>query len=169
MGTGMKNCIPKFWERERESKKHSQLLGTGTGMKNSFPNFGNGNRRPVFPKMVGNGNSRSPLFQMRKTMLCWIFTQPTATESQEPPWIWSKSNWQNSILTNQPNHLEQHPILQSLIWGIACCAGANSLTLLLVYFHFKIPLSQSLSPISPSCNLLIQFPNPCFHECVFKN
>ena len=30
-------------------------------MKNSFPNFGNGNRRPVFPKMVGNGNSRSPL------------------------------------------------------------------------------------------------------------
>ena len=30
-------------------------------MKNSFPNFGNRNRRPVFPKMVGNGNSRSPL------------------------------------------------------------------------------------------------------------
>ena len=60
-GTGMENCIPKFWERERESKKHSQLLGTGTGIKNSFPNFGNGNRRLVFPKMVGNGNSRSPL------------------------------------------------------------------------------------------------------------
>ena len=30
-------------------------------MKNSFPNFGNGNGRPVFPGMVGNGNSRSPL------------------------------------------------------------------------------------------------------------
>ena len=58
-GTGMENCIPKFWERE--SKKHSQLLGTGTGMKNSFPNVGNGNRRPVFQKMVGNGNFRSSL------------------------------------------------------------------------------------------------------------
>ena len=30
MGTGMENCIPKFWERERESKK-------------AFPTFGNGN------------------------------------------------------------------------------------------------------------------------------
>ena len=30
-------------------------------MKKSFPNFGNGNGRPVFPGMVGNGNSRSPL------------------------------------------------------------------------------------------------------------
>ena len=30
-------------------------------MKNSFPNFGNGNGRLVFPGMVGNGNSRSPL------------------------------------------------------------------------------------------------------------
>ena len=63
-GTGMENCIPKFWEREQESKKHSQLLGTGTGLKNSFPNVGNGNRRPAFPKMVGNGNSRSPLIQL---------------------------------------------------------------------------------------------------------
>ena len=44
-------------------KLHSQILGTGTGMKNSFPNFGNVNWRPVFPKMVGNGNSRSPLGQ----------------------------------------------------------------------------------------------------------
>ena len=58
-GTGMENCIPKFWERE--SKKYTQLLETGTGMKNSFPSFGNGNRRPVFPKMVRNGNSRSTL------------------------------------------------------------------------------------------------------------
>ena len=72
-GTGMENCIPKFWERERESKKHSQLLGTGTGMKNSFPNFGNGNRRPVFPKMVGNGNSRSPLVMRPITLKAIAF------------------------------------------------------------------------------------------------
>ena len=52
-GTGMENCIPKFWEREREwkiafptfgngngnDKFHSQFLGTGTGMTNSIPNF----------------------------------------------------------------------------------------------------------------------------------
>ena len=31
------------------------------GMKNSFPKFGNGIGKPVFPGMVGNGNSRSPL------------------------------------------------------------------------------------------------------------
>ena len=30
-------------------------------MKKSFPIFGNGNWRPVFPGMAGNGNSRSPL------------------------------------------------------------------------------------------------------------
>ena len=80
-GTGMENCIPKFWERDREWKKRSQLLGTGTGMKNSFPNFGNGNRRPIFPKMVGNGNSRSPLAQFQTEILeifckrSWDFVQ----------------------------------------------------------------------------------------------
>ena len=31
-------------------------------MKKPFPTFGNGNGRLVFPGMVGNGNSRSPLF-----------------------------------------------------------------------------------------------------------
>ena len=31
-------------------------------MKKSFPIFGNGNGRPLFPGMAGNGNSRSPLF-----------------------------------------------------------------------------------------------------------
>ena len=61
--TGTENCIPKFWEREQGKKLHSQLLGTGMGMKKSFPIFGNGNRRLVFPGMVGNGNSRSPLIQ----------------------------------------------------------------------------------------------------------
>ena len=29
----------------------------GNGMKKSFPIFGNGNGRPIFPGMVGNGNS----------------------------------------------------------------------------------------------------------------
>ena len=33
----MENCIPKFWERERESKK-------------AFPTFGNGNEK-LIPKL----------------------------------------------------------------------------------------------------------------------
>ena len=38
-GTGMENCIPKFWERERESKK-------------AFPTFGNGNgNEKLIPKL----------------------------------------------------------------------------------------------------------------------
>ena len=55
-GTGMKNCIPNFWEREREWKFHSQFLGTGTGMEIPFPNFGNGNETLSFPGITGNGN-----------------------------------------------------------------------------------------------------------------
>ena len=55
-GTGMKNCIPNFWEREREWKFHSHFLGTGTGMEIPFPNFGNGNETLLFPGMTGNGN-----------------------------------------------------------------------------------------------------------------
>ena len=54
-GTGMENCIPKFWERERESKK-------------AFPTFGNGNgNEKLIPKLwereweagiPGNGRER---------------------------------------------------------------------------------------------------------------
>ena len=49
----MENCIPKFWERERESKK-------------AFPTFGNGNEK-LIPKLwereweagiPGNGRER---------------------------------------------------------------------------------------------------------------
>ena len=58
-GTGMKNCIPNYGNGNEEF--HSQLLGTGMGMKNPFTTFGNRNGRLVFPGMVGNGNSRSPL------------------------------------------------------------------------------------------------------------
>ena len=55
MGTGMENCIPEFWERERE-------------WKNSFPTFGNGNgNEKLIPKLwereweagiPGNGRER---------------------------------------------------------------------------------------------------------------
>ena len=45
---GMKKSIPKFREREGNEK-------------NPFPKFGNGNQRPPFLSMTGNGNSRSPL------------------------------------------------------------------------------------------------------------
>ena len=55
-GTGMINCIPNFWEREREWKFHSQFLGMGTGMEIPFPNFGNGNETMLFPGMIGKGN-----------------------------------------------------------------------------------------------------------------
>ena len=49
-------------------------------MKNSFPNFGNGNGRPVFPGMVGNGNSRSPLGCTQVTLFpynCWVRKEKT--------------------------------------------------------------------------------------------
>ena len=54
-GTGMENCIPKFWERERE-------------WKIAFPTFGNGNgNEKLIPKLwereweagiPGNGRER---------------------------------------------------------------------------------------------------------------
>ena len=54
LGTGMKNCIPIFWEREWIF--HSLFLGSGTGMEIAFPNFGNGNETLLFPGMIGNRN-----------------------------------------------------------------------------------------------------------------
>ena len=77
-GTGMINCIPIFWEREREWQFHSQFLGTGTGMENQFPNFGNGNETLLFPGMTGNGNgngiakfSEIPLFHVSTIPYNW--------------------------------------------------------------------------------------------------
>ena len=67
-GTGMKNYIPNFWKWNRNKKFYSQLLGRGMGMKNPFPTFGNGNGRLVFPGMVGNGNSRSPLNYVQRDL-----------------------------------------------------------------------------------------------------
>ena len=88
-GKGIKKSIPKFRKREgNEKKNHSQTLGMGREWKNLFPKFGNGkgmkkihshnsgtgrewkksipeiregNQRPPFLGMTGNGNSRSPL------------------------------------------------------------------------------------------------------------
>ena len=36
-GTGMENCIPKFWERERESKKAFPTFGNGNGNEKLIP------------------------------------------------------------------------------------------------------------------------------------
>ena len=57
----MKKSIPKIREREGNEKRHSRNSGTGREWKNPFPKFGNGNQRPPFLGMTGNGNSRSPL------------------------------------------------------------------------------------------------------------
>ena len=74
-GTGMDNSISKVWEREGNEKSTSPYnLGTGRDKnpfpefgngkemkKNSFPNFRSGNQRFSFLRMIGNGNSCSPL------------------------------------------------------------------------------------------------------------
>ena len=74
-GTGMDNSISKVWEREGNEKSTSPY-NSGTGRdknpfpefrsgkemkKNSFPNFRSGNQRFSFLRMIGNGNSCSPL------------------------------------------------------------------------------------------------------------
>ena len=38
-GTGMENCIPKFWEREREWKLAFPTFGNGNGNEKIIPNF----------------------------------------------------------------------------------------------------------------------------------
>ena len=50
-GTGMENCMPKFWEREREWKTHSQTLGTGIGGPYSRKWSGTGIPAHPWPKI----------------------------------------------------------------------------------------------------------------------
>ena len=38
-GTGIQNCIPKFWEREREWKIAFPTFGNGNGNEKIIPNF----------------------------------------------------------------------------------------------------------------------------------
>ena len=51
-----------FRERECKWKIPFPISGTGMRVENSLPKFRDGNWGPVFPGMIGNGNSRSPLF-----------------------------------------------------------------------------------------------------------
>ena len=96
-GTGMYNCIPTFGNGNGNEKLRSQLLGTGMGMKKSFPIFGNGNRRPVFPGMVGNGNSRSPLYHLLHLHMIMSFDHyNTLHPSDKQRWVTN-----NSILKEQ--------------------------------------------------------------------
>ena len=69
-GTGMKNSIPNFWEREQEWEIAFPTFENGNGSKNPFPTFGNRNGRQVFPGMVGNGNSRSSLCRRPRWIPC---------------------------------------------------------------------------------------------------
>ena len=54
-GTGMENCIPKFWERERESKKAFPTFGNGNGNEKIIPNF---REREWEASIPGNGRER---------------------------------------------------------------------------------------------------------------
>ena len=107
-GTDMKIPFPIFGNGNASGKFHSQFSGTGmqvefhsqfsgTGMRveNSvpyfrerecewkipFPIFRNGNWRPVFPGMTGNGNSRSPL---QNIMPLFLPVRPSPNFSNVP-------------------------------------------------------------------------------------
>ena len=62
-GTGMDNSIPEVREREGNGKNPFPKFGNGKGMKKTIPENREGNQRPPFLGMTGNGNSRSPLHQ----------------------------------------------------------------------------------------------------------
>ena len=54
-GTGMENCIPKFWERERERKIGFPTFGNGNGNEKIIPNF---REREWEAGIPGNGRER---------------------------------------------------------------------------------------------------------------
>ena len=65
-GTGRewKNPFPKFGNGKGMKKIHSRNSGTGREWKKSIPEIREGNQRPPFLGMTGNGNSRSPLAEI---------------------------------------------------------------------------------------------------------
>ena len=56
-----KNPFPKFGNGKGMKKNPFPKFGNGKGMKKSIPEIREGNQRPPFLGMTGNGNSRSPL------------------------------------------------------------------------------------------------------------
>ena len=54
-GTGIQNCIPKFWEREREWKIAFPTFGNGNGNEKIIPNF---REREWEAGIPGNGRER---------------------------------------------------------------------------------------------------------------
>ena len=54
-GTGMKNCIPNYWERERECRNSFPAFGNGNGNEKSIPNF---REREWEASIHGNGRER---------------------------------------------------------------------------------------------------------------
>ena len=76
-GTGRewKNPFPKFGNGKGMKKIHSRNSGTGREWKKSIPEIREGNQRPPFLGMTGNGNSRSPLLLNIETQcLMWLST-----------------------------------------------------------------------------------------------
>ena len=62
-GTGMENCIPKFWEQEQEWKMPFPTFGNGNGNKKIIPNF---REREWEADIPGNGREREfPLTPVR--------------------------------------------------------------------------------------------------------
>ena len=109
-GTRMAQPIPKLWEREREWKFHAQFLGTG----------------PVFPGMVANENSRSPLTVSGKgknTHVSWRHCHPESfctllwnPQLKKLPkctdflMVWKLSGWSG----NFPDGLTRRPTAKQL-------------------------------------------------------
>ena len=66
-GTGMKNCIPNYWEREREWGISFPTFGNGNGNEKTIPNF---REREWEASIPGNGRERefplTPAFRGHK-------------------------------------------------------------------------------------------------------
>ena len=71
-------------------------------MKKSFPIFGNGNGRPVFPGMAGNGNSRSPLLSVVvKTLIVSLVRQSKGRTRSPIGLFWTAKNYTESVTVNR--------------------------------------------------------------------
>ena len=58
-GTGMINCIPNFWEQEREWQIHSQISEIWMRVENSIPNFWEWEREwKCHSQILGTGKRR---------------------------------------------------------------------------------------------------------------
>ena len=85
MGTGMENCIPKFWEQESERK---MLFTTNTFMRASYRTFDScPSALSSVPKIWKNANWKSNTIQVGAMCAYEVFSWGTDTDRRVYPRI----------------------------------------------------------------------------------